>query len=306
MTYAVEGSGISNSEGLHEYDVTWPWVDAELSPGMTTVLRVKNEARTLPHVLPGLFETTDAVVLVDNGSEDGTAEVARRVADEVGSTDRLEVHDYPFDVSRCGPEHLHTPERSVHSLAYFYNWAFAHVRTTYSMKWDGDMVPTREGVATLADLSWQLRDDRTVVRIPRHPLFVEPDASVAYLDLGIRNAEKYIYPVGPAYTFVKAFEWELQMHPDDIAEVLLPEGLCVEVKWLDADEFSHWSGPDAFATSSRTARKRREYDIFHALASGSGAELEGLVRIEAPAGRNVIEYVTDDWLPRQRRPLIQA
>ena len=58
--------------------------------------------------------------------------------------DRLEVHSYPFSIARCGEEHLGTPAESVHSLVYFYNWSFSHVRTGYVLKWDADMVlPTR-------------------------------------------------------------------------------------------------------------------------------------------------------------------
>ena len=82
-----------------------------------------------------------------NQSDDGTADVSRQTAEKLGLSDNLTVLDYPFDVSRCGLDHLWTPERSVHSLAYFYNWSFAQVATEYSMKWDGDMVLTPEGIA---------------------------------------------------------------------------------------------------------------------------------------------------------------
>ena len=50
--------------------------------------------------------------------------------------------------SRCpdaGPSTSRPPGDSVHLLTYFYNWAFSHVGTTYSLKWDGDMLLTEEG-----------------------------------------------------------------------------------------------------------------------------------------------------------------
>ncbi|MBA2559371.1 MAG: hypothetical protein H0V07_05685, partial [Propionibacteriales bacterium] len=143
MTPHVAGApDLVNTEGLTDYNIRWPWNNMRLAPEMTAVLRVKNEARSIPWVLPPMFDATQRVLLVDNGSEDGTADVARKVAAQHGAEDRLAVREYPFHVSRCGPEHLATPERSVHSLAYFYNWAFSHVETTYSLKWDGDMVLT--------------------------------------------------------------------------------------------------------------------------------------------------------------------
>ncbi|MDN5853909.1 MAG: hypothetical protein L0K86_13895 [Actinomycetia bacterium] len=294
-----------NREGHTDFDIDWAWEHGSLETGMTGVLRVKNEARSMPWVLPPLLEACDHVVIVDNQSDDGTPEMAKRTAAAQGLSHRLTLVEYPFPVSRCGSEHLATPEHSVHSLAYFYNWSFSHVRTTYSMKWDGDMVLTREGAATFADLAWQLGTVEAIVTMPRHPLFVESDR-VAYLDVGLRNIEPWIYPMGPDYTFAKAFEWELRLFPDDVRRIGLPGGLCVELKYLDSDEFSHWTGADSFATSARTVRKRREWAVFNALANGDPAEsMESVVRIESPPGVHVIDHVTQTWLPRADRPIVK-
>ncbi|HEX2291116.1 MAG TPA: hypothetical protein VHH53_13190, partial [Pseudonocardiaceae bacterium] len=126
-----------NREGLEEYAIRWNWVSAPSDSAFTAVLRVKDEAHSLPWVLPGVLRSVEQTIVVDNGSTDGTAEVARRVAEEVGLEERLQVLSYPFAVSRCGPEHLRTFPDSVHSLTYFYNWSFSHVRTRYALKWDG-------------------------------------------------------------------------------------------------------------------------------------------------------------------------
>lgn len=297
---------LGNIEEIRDFDIDWPWTKAEggqLLPGTTMVLRVKNEARSLPWVLPPLLRATQAVVLVDNESDDGTPDVARRVADELGVSDKLLVTSYPFKVSRCGPEHLATPADSVHSLTYFYNWSFSHVRTSYSVKWDGDMVLTEDGEKLLSDLSWQLPGKDVVLYVPRHSLYVESD-TVGYLDLGLANAEPFGYPMHPDYPHVKAFEWELRIYPDHAKSVRLPEGSSVELKYLDSDEFAHWTNPEAFAQSARTKRKRREYQLFTDLGAGRWEGQPGIHRIEAPAGRNIVEYVTQEWLPRAPRPLV--
>jgi hypothetical protein len=80
------------------------------------------------------------------------------------------------------------------------------------MKWDGDMVLTREGIGYLADLSWQLEDSGAVVAIPRHPLSIVSE-SEAWIDLGYKFLEPWVYPMGPEFTFVKAFEWEVASSP---------------------------------------------------------------------------------------------
>ena len=146
-----------NREGLPEYALRWNWVEDSSDSGFTAVLRVKDEARSLPFSLPGVLRSVEQTIVVDNGSSDGTPEVALGVAEELGYQERLRVLSYPFSVSRCGPEHLWTYPDSVHSLTYFYNWSFSHVRTRYSLKWDGDMVLTPEGERVLRDLSWQLQ-----------------------------------------------------------------------------------------------------------------------------------------------------
>lgn len=294
---------LQNIEGRDDFDVSWPRDFRSLDPGITAVLRVKNEARSLPWVLPPLFEAVQHVVIVDNQSDDGTPDVARQVAEQAGAASRLTVTSYPFGVSRCGSEHLGTPEMSVHNLAYFYNWSFSHVKTAYSMKWDGDMVLTAEGVDTFAELSWQLESVEAVIAMPRHPLFVESDR-VAYLDVYMINIEEYVFPMGEDYRHVKAYEWELRMVPRKARRMRLPEGLCLELKYLDSDEFDHWVGPDAFGATPRTMRKLREWEVFHALREGRADEIAGVVRIEAPPEYDhVITYAAQKWLPQQPRPI---
>lgn len=294
---------IRNREGVRGFDVHWPSAGGgELERGITAVLRVKNEARNLPWVLPGLLAAVDRVVLVDNQSTDDTAGVARAVAEHHGATGRLEVASYPFAVSRCGPENLATPGDSVHSLTHFNNWAFAHARTQHTMKWDGDLVLTREGASALDDLAWQLRGEESVVVFQHHPLYVE-SPEVGYFDAKPRNVEPWICPQGPDYSFIKGFDWEIRTYPDGVDRWSLPRGLCFELKWLDLDEFAHWTTPYAF-DPLRSPRKVREYDVFTALQEHRFDDLDSVHRIEAPPGVHVVDHVAQTWLPRAPRELL--
>jgi hypothetical protein len=287
---------LTNLEGQGDFTVRWAWADGQLEEGFTAVVRAKNEARTLPWTLPPLLRAAHKVVLVDNGSTDGTADVAQEAAQAEGAADRLEVHTYPFSVARCGEEHLGTPAASVHSLVYFYNWSFSHVRTRYALKWDADMVLTDVAIHAFGDLAWQLEAADAVVRIPRYPLYVAGERH-AYLDLGLANCEAWAWPNRPGYSFVKAMEWEQPLLPPDTPRIILPDWSCLELKHLDADEFDHWSDTD-FDQTERTRRKRREWEVFHALALGEEPPSD-LVAVEAPAGRHVIDYVRSEWLPEQ-------
>jgi sulfotransferase famil protein len=284
----ASSSHLSNLENLTEFNVVWGWSKPDLAPGFTAVIRAKNEAAPLPWVLPPLLRAVEKVVLVDNGSTDGTPEVARRVAAECGAAERLEVRSYPFSIARCGEEHLGTASESVHSLVYFYNWSFSHVRTGYALKWDADMVLTDSAAGILRDLGWQLEADQVVVKIPRYPLYVVDDHR-AFLDVGMSNTEPWAWPNGPGYSFVKAMEWEQPLWPATLPTLVLPEWSCIELKRLDADEFSHWSHTD-FGKSARTRRKRREWEVFNSLAHGAEPPAD-VVSVEAPAGVHVVEHV---------------
>ena len=50
------------------------------------------------------------------------------------------IFNYPFDIARCGMENFKTHPRSLHSLAYFYNYCLSKCSFTHVMKWDGDML----------------------------------------------------------------------------------------------------------------------------------------------------------------------
>jgi glycosyltransferase involved in cell wall biosynthesis len=279
--------GWKNREGLPEYAVRWNWVEDPSGSGFTTVLRVKDEARSLPWVLPGVLRSTEHVIVVDNGSTDGTPEVAREVAREVGMGESLEVLSYPFAVSRCGPEHLWTYPDSVHSLTYFYNWSFSHVRTRYALKWDGDMVLTPEGEGVLRDLSWQLEGVDAAITMRRDPVYVESER-VAYIDAAVGKAEPWGWRNTSEHTFSKAFDWELMLpRPRDLV-TKLPNFVCFELKWLDADEFSHWSHTDF--KFQINARKRREWELFHALRERSSLP-ENVIRVESPNGMHVFDHL---------------
>jgi hypothetical protein len=287
---------LTNLEDYDDFNVRWAWAEQRPTPGFTAVVRAKNEERALPWVLPPLLRATDRVVLVDNGSTDRTIEVARAAAAEEGAEDRFDAYSYPFSVARCGEEHLGTPATSVHSLVYFYNWSFAHVRTSYALKWDADMVLTDTAINALRSLAWQLEATEAVVKIPRFPLYVADDRR-AFLDLGLANCEAWGWPNKPGFSFVKAMEWEQPILPRSLQRIVLPDWSCIELKYLDAEEFDHWSDTD-FDASARTRRKRREWEVFRALADG-GAPPEEVVPVEAPEGVHVIEYVRSVWMPQK-------
>ena len=97
-----------NREGLEEYAIRWNWVDGPSSSGFTAVLRVKNEARSLPWVLPGVLRSVEQTIVVDNGSTDGTQRWPERLPSSRGMQRGLRLSpthlwSRAVGLSICGP-----------------------------------------------------------------------------------------------------------------------------------------------------------------------------------------------------------
>ncbi len=285
-----------NVEQLAEYAVEWRWAGGALEAGFSAVLRVRNEARNLPFVLPPLFRSMARVLIVDNASTDGSVDVARDVAARERAEDVLEIVSYPFAIARCGSEHVDTPPDSVRSLTYFYNWSFSRAVTTYVVKWDGDMVLTGEGEDVFRDLAWQIEGQRARIRMMAIPLYVE-SSERAWADVQIRHYETYAWPNAEGFRYGKCFDWEQFKYPRQVATKTLPYGVCLEIKRLDVDEFSNWSDVE-FDDNPRLPRKRRERAVFRGLAAGE--PVGGLVPLSVPPGGQVVDVARQtrvpDWL----------
>ncbi len=281
----------ANVEGDESWNIDWVRNDRPVERGFTAVLRVKNESQSLPWVLPSLFEAVDHVIVVDNGSDDGTPEIAADTAAAHDVSERLDVFAYPFGVARCGAEHLAAHPSSLHSLTYFYNWCFSHVGTDYAVKWDGDMVLTERGVQVIRDLAWRLRGtDRLVISFPRSPVYVESE-KVAYLDTSLAHAEPWVWPNVADFYYEKGFDWEIPHVPAGASTRVLSNNVCFELKWLGSDEFAHWTDTN-FAPN--LGRKRREYAVFTALERGEVPE--SVVKVEIAEGDDhVIETLRRDY-----------
>jgi hypothetical protein len=159
------------------------------------------------------------------------------------------------------------------------------------------MVLTPEGEGVMRELAWQLEGTDATITMPRSPVYVESER-VAYVDVGPTKAEPWGWRNSPGYTFSKAFDWELKLRPRGAPVIRLPDFMCFELKWLDADEFDHWSHTDFKAEIN--ARKRREWELFHALGGGSPLP-DDVLRIESPDGVHVIDHLRSTYASLQRQ-----
>jgi glycosyltransferase involved in cell wall biosynthesis len=125
-----------NKEGLNEY-IVHRKKSKILAPGITAVMRVRDEANFVEAAILSALRLADEVICVDNGSSDRTPEIIAAIASK---DERVQVFSYPFECFASGPGHYKLPSNSVKSRSYFYNWAFSHANFSHVWKWDGDQI----------------------------------------------------------------------------------------------------------------------------------------------------------------------
>ena len=225
--------------------------------GVSAMLRVKNEESKIYYSLKSIYNVFDEIVIVDNASTDRTVEIVREFKAHEDKREKIKIHFYPFRVARCGDENYATPEDSVHSLAYYYNWALSKCSCRYVCKWDGDMVLRREaresfrgflnGIQKGKKCGWIVYG-QTVYRDGQHQYFLAKDEI---------NGEIAIFPnqIRTRYRKIDLFEM-LSSNPP-LTQAELAGVTFYELKFTDENEFSHWSISDF-----PTARKKRELENF--------------------------------------------
>jgi glycosyltransferase involved in cell wall biosynthesis len=107
------------------------------------MIRIRNEVEFLEAAVRSLEPLVDEVVLIDNLSSDGTADIIRRL--ESRFQDTILAYRYDHDVVRVGGEtwKLATEPvgaRSPRLLSNYYNWCLQRCSGPYILKWDGDMI----------------------------------------------------------------------------------------------------------------------------------------------------------------------
>lgn len=245
----------SNIEALEDLNFNLPKTRADV--GVSALIRVKNEERRIEACIRSIIDVFDEIVVVDNGSEDATLERVRSLCDDESFTKKVKVFEYRHSVSRCGPEHAATPELSVHSLAYYYNWCLSRCKYTSACKWDADMLLSSdpEARSLFANFLSDFRKPTNVSQgvFPVQTVYIDSEKK-AYRDLDEVHREVRVFPNSSLSYFTKGAHWEVLSTAISLPRIFLPEVCVYEIKDVADNEFSHWS-----TTNFKGTRKVREY-----------------------------------------------
>ncbi|CAA0124414.1 putative glycosyltransferase EpsJ [BD1-7 clade bacterium] len=256
--------------------------------GVSAMLRVKNEANVIAQCIGSIMDVFDEIVVIDNGSTDATVSIVRELQERYAASNKeIRIFSYPHEIARCGLEHKQTPENSIHSLAYYYNWCLSHCRYSYVCKWDADML-----LPSALDEQRNLRQrllevansaSRILATLPIQTVYIDALGKF-YCDKAEVNEEMRLFPNCPSIYFKKAADWEVLETAYPLPFIRLQYVIIYEVKDSRKNEFDHWSSVSQF-----TGRKVKEYRNYqktrlnyHLSSGGKFSQLEPLVA-ESPA-----------------------
>ncbi|AFT68014.1 glycosyltransferase family 2 protein [Cycloclasticus sp. P1] len=256
--YRLQDKIFENDEGLSSFNFT---LTKKAKPrGVSAMLRVKNEEVNIVSCLESIVECFDEVVVIDNGSTDGTATLVEnfQIGHPLGQ--RVSLHEYPFEVAKCGKEHQETKESSLSSLAYYYNWCVSRCQYNTVCKWDADMLLSSSMTQREIFKRYTLRlaHSRRLLTgsLPVQTVYSDKEGHKFIAENEI-NQEIRFFPNCPAVFFVKAWDWEKLHMEFPIHNKALRAQVAYELKDVKQDEFSHWS------TGTFTGeRKVKEYRNF--------------------------------------------
>ena len=116
--------GYKNYENFKDFNFKIPRFSQR--KGISAFIRAKNEENKIALCLNSIIEVFDEIIVIDNQSHDQTSSIVTEFKQKHVLGEKIKLIKYPFSIARCGQEHNQTPERSVHSLAYFYNYSWSH------------------------------------------------------------------------------------------------------------------------------------------------------------------------------------
>ena len=165
-------------EGDKEYALNLDWYKKEKEPGISFILRAKNEEKTIGLALDSLnkIKIPYEVNIILNQCTDNTE---REVNIRCQKNRNINVFYYPFQLGKTGLENICTPVTSVHSTIWLLNWAMMLGKYQYTFRWDADFIMT----STLSDeLESLFKYD--IINVP---------VTFADIGLGKENAEPYLW-----------------------------------------------------------------------------------------------------------------
>jgi len=163
--------------------------------GVSVLMRVKNEAEWIKPSIQSIKNLADEILIVDNGSTDGTYEILQQMAAAERDLIRLWLR----------------PDLDLCTLS---NFALSHARFRWVFRWDGDMVAHTTGKHTIFNLR-----DRILSLDPRCYYLIYLRHINLSGDLFHQNANEMVHIEEYIHTYSDA---ALYIHPGRFEAIKVP------------------------------------------------------------------------------------
>jgi glycosyltransferase involved in cell wall biosynthesis len=265
-----------NDEGLAEYNFYLPYENKK--PGVSAFIRMKNEEQKIYYCLKSILDVFDEIIVIDNQSSDNSLNIVLDLKKEYDKDNKIKVLSYPFRVARCGDENEATPENSIHSRAYYDNYALSHCSFKFAFRWDADMVFKKEAKKEFKKFLDQVSNTELKIWKVKGTTVYKSITGEFFIANSQTYGERRLYPCSYLNRYIKGKKSQNQFSstlktafPSD----LYPEVAFFELKFADEDEFSHWSTTD-FKKLGRK-RKTKEWETLELIKKGNVSEDQDLI-----------------------------
>lgn len=245
-----------NEEGHTEYNISRDMFENR-EPGLSAMVRVKNEEEYIEPALRSILPWCDEVVVALQASTDRTEEIVRSIDDP-----KIVVLTYPFPSWPNGPGHNTHSRFSVNDRAYFYNWTMSKTTRSYVMKWDGDMVAYDWLGATVRGL---MVEGSRVIAFKGIDI-VGPTGPNLYVGERLYCAtDKRVFVVDPAHYYYQGEKCE-KLAITGYGTNILPAAGYLHFKWAKNIHSAtqswpkNWQGIPHYEELMKRARAHEPYD----------------------------------------------
>lgn len=133
--------------------------NVKLKPGLSGIMRVKNEAQFIPKCIESCLDALDELIIVYNDCTDESEEVINRYQELF--PEKIKAFRYPYRVFSQGlskeefEEVMSFPDDSPHLLCNYYNFALEKVQFSHALKIDADQIYYRNEISRWRNLAKQ-------------------------------------------------------------------------------------------------------------------------------------------------------
>lgn len=210
---AIVAESVCSIEKEMDYALDLTWYEKEKKPGISFIVRAKNEQDTIGLALDSLkqLKIPYEVNLVLNQCDDGTEHEAnfRRV-----NKQNINIYRYPFQLGKTGLENACTPVTSVHSTIWMLNWILMRGTYEYTFRWDSDFIMTGALAKELEEFLGQNRYNLANI-------------SAVFSDTDKSNTEPYLWSNNLVPRYARYSLWHIARFGDNVVNATTLQGKII-------------------------------------------------------------------------------